>query len=175
MASIRLLAGHDVLFVGLKVGENYTGTAGNAEKRIIGNAGRHAGDLGDEGIDVFEQRAAAGNNYAFVHNIRAEFGRCHLKYAFDDLNDLAQVVRDGFGDFIGGNLDCLRIAASEIAALDADFLLIRLFHGRTDIDLNQFSSALADRQAMLFFDVIDDRLIELVAADADGLSAHDTA
>src|SRR3712207_9455941 len=57
----------------------------------------------------------------------------------------------------------------------ADLGLHLLLHGvgRADLELDLLRRLLADEQLVLALGVVDDRLVELVAADADGLRDDD--
>ena len=71
--------------------------------------------------------------------------------------------------------DRLRQAGDHVAAADLglDLLLHRV--GRADLELDLLGRLLADQQLVLALDVVDDRLVELVAADADRLRDDDPA
>src|SRR3712207_8440745 len=58
----------------------------------------------------------------------------------------------------------------------ADLGLHLLLHGvgRADLELDLLRRLLADEQLVLALGVVDDRLVELVAADADGLDRKST-
>ena len=62
----------------------------------------------------------------------------------------------------------------QVAAPDLGLLLLRQRVGRADLELDLLGRLAADQQLVLLLDVADDRLVELVAADADRL-AHDDA
>ena len=79
----------------------------------------------------------------------------------------------GFADLVAVDDQRLRHAGDEIAPLD--------LHGRDFVDgvgvadllLDDLGGALADQQVVLALDVGDDRLVHLVARDADRLRHHD--
>jgi hypothetical protein len=67
----------------------------------------------------------------------------------------------------------LRDAGDEVAALDLHRHDGAGRGGGADLDLDALGGALADQQVVLALDVLDDRLVELVAADADRLAGDD--
>ena len=66
-----------------------------------------------------------------------------------------------------------RDAGDQVAALDLHRLLGLEREGRADLDLDLLGGALADQQVVLALDVLDDRLVHLVAGDADRLGVDD--
>jgi actin-like ATPase involved in cell morphogenesis len=52
-------------------------------------------------------------------------------------------------------------------------MMVRVGDGAADLDLDVLGGALADQEVVLALDVLDDRLVELVAADADRLAGDD--
>ena len=71
--------------------------------------------------------------------------------------------------------DRLRQAGDEVAAADLGVQLLLERPGRAEGDLDLFGGALAEGEAVLLLDELDDRLVELVAADADRLAGDDAA
>ncbi len=69
----------------------------------------------------------------------------------------------------------LRQAGDEVAAADLGVQLLLERAGRTQGDLDLLGRALAEGQAVLLLDELDDRLVELVAADAHRLAGDDAA
>ena len=48
------------------------GAEGDAVERVLGDVAGHAGDLGQQLVDVAQQRAAAGHDHALVDDVRAD-------------------------------------------------------------------------------------------------------
>ena len=63
----------------------------------------------------------------------------------------------------------------EVAAADLGLHLLLERVGRADLELDLLGRLLADQELVLLLDVVDDRLVELVAADADRLRDDDAA
>ena len=82
---------------------------------------------------------------------------------------------DGLADLLGGGDDGLGQARDQVSAADLGVELLLERPGGPEGDLHLFGRALAERQAVLLLDVLDDRLVELVAADAHRLAGHDAA
>ena len=78
-------------------------------------------------------------------------------------------------DLLAREHDRLRQAGDHVAAADLglDLLLHRV--GRADLELDLLGRLLADQQLVLALGVVDDRLVQLVAADADRLRDDDAA
>ena len=71
---------------------------------------------------------------------------------------------------LGGEDDRLGQAGDQVAAADLGLLLLRQRVGRADLELDLLGRLAADEELVLLLDVADDRLVQLVAADADGLA-----
>src|SRR5690606_8781947 len=63
----------------------------------------------------------------------------------------------------------------KVAALDLDLLHFGAGEGQADIFLDHFGGGFADQHAVVAADVVDDRLVELVAAHAHGAGIDHTA
>src|SRR5437762_2547006 len=80
----------------------------------------------------------------------------------DGVADLGRAAHDGLGQ-----------AGDEVAAADLGVqLLLQLARGAKG-DLDLLRGALTEGEAVLLLDVLDDRVVELVAADADRLAGDD--
>ena len=71
--------------------------------------------------------------------------------------------------------DRLRQAGDEVAAADLGVRLVLGRERRAERQLDLLGGALAEHQAVLLLAEGDDRLVELVAADADALAGDDAA
>jgi hypothetical protein len=80
-------------------------------------------------------------------------------------DNLAQRFHQRLANFLFGDLDCLRHSGDQVSSLDLHGLDFVAGVRRSDRDLDQFSGALADQQAVLALDVMDDRLIHFVAPE----------
>jgi hypothetical protein len=91
----------------------------------------------------------------------------------DRLDDRVDRLLQRLADLVGVDDDGLGHAGHEVAALDlhGQRLLERV--GVADLDLDALGGLLADQQVVLALHVLDDRLVHLVAADADDLRVDD--
>src|SRR6185295_9705125 len=78
-------------------------------------------------------------------------------------------------DLVGRDREAARHAFAQVAALDLHLLHFGAGKGRTDALLDAFGSGLADQHAVIAADVVDDGLVELVAADAHTALPHHAA
>ena len=76
---------------------------------------------------------------------------------------------------LGGEDDRLRQAGEHVAAAHLGLHLLAQVEGGADLELDLLGGLLADRAACTPLDVADDRLVHLVAADAQGLRDDDAA
>ena len=93
----------------------------------------------------------------------------------DRIHDIAERLIERFAHLLRGDHDILRQTVQQISAADFHFADGRLRKCRADADLDRFRRPLADQQAVLFADVVDDRLIERITADADRLCGDNAA
>src|SRR5947208_8345715 len=118
-------------------------------------------------LDPLKQRAASSEHDASVHDVRGELGRRTVERLLDRIDDLRDGLLERAADLLAREHDCLREARDHVAAAD---LRLDLLPGRkrsSDLQLDLLGRLLADQQFVLALYVADDRLIELVAADAD--------
>src|SRR5436309_10070450 len=145
----------------------------NGGERIVGQDHGQARLLAEKRVEIPEQRPATGQHDPLVDDVRRELGRRALETDTHGLDDLVDGLEQRVSDLLVRDLDGLRHTGHEVAALDLHGLELRAGIGRADGDLDQLGGPLADEQVVLPLDVLDDRLVHLVAADADRLGEHD--
>ena len=96
--------------------EDDAGAAGDAGQRVVGDVDRHLGRLGDAPVEAGQQRAAAGEDDALVHDVGDELGRGLLDRVLDRVDDLLDGRLDGLADLVGADLDAARQAGQQVAA-----------------------------------------------------------
>ena len=74
-----------------------------------------------------------------------------------------------------GEDDGLRQAGEHVAAAHLRLHLLAHPVGGADLELDLLGGLLADQELVLLLDVVDDRLVHLVAADAEALRDDDAA
>ena len=106
---------------------------------------RHLGRLGDAPVEAREQRAAAGQHDALVHDVGDELGRRLLDGVLDRVDDLRDRRLDRLADLVGADLDAARQAGQQVAAAERDALRVPLARvGRADGDLDVLGRPLAE-------------------------------
>src|SRR5450759_2913731 len=123
--------------------EHFAGTERDAVERVLGDVARNAGDLGEQLVDVAEQRAAARHDHALVDDVRAELVRRLLEDLADRRDQLLERQLDGLHDLRRGNRDRSRQPGNEIAPANLHRELALEWQGRADRDLDLFGSPLA--------------------------------
>ena len=83
---------------------------------------RHLGRLGHATVEAGEQRAAAGEHDALVHDVGHQLGRRLLDGVLDRVDDLDDRRLDGLADLVGADLDAARKAGEQVAAAERDAL-----------------------------------------------------
>src|SRR4051794_7072305 len=126
-------------------------------------------------VEALEEGAAAREHDAAVHDVRGELGGRAVEGLLDRVDDLLGRLLQRPADLLGREHDGLRQAGDHVATADLGLHLLLHGEGRADLELHLLGGLLADEQLVLALDVADDRLVELVAADADGLRDDDAA
>ena len=115
-----------------------------------------------------EERAAAGEDDALVHDVGDELGRRLLDRVADRVDDLLDGRLDRLADLVRSDLDAARQAGEQVAAAEVDPADVPLAGRRgADRDLDVLGRPLAEVQVVLAPGVVDDVDVHLVAADAD--------
>src|SRR5215218_902347 len=159
----------------LELLERSAGADGHARERRFGAVRRHLGLVAQALVQALQQRAAAGEHDPAVHDVGGQLGRPAVERLLDRVDDLHERLLERGAHLLGGEHDGLGQAGDEVAAADLglDLLLERV--RRPDLELDLLGGLLADQELVLLLDVVDDRLVELVAADADRLRDDDPA
>src|SRR5678816_4511783 len=123
--------------------------------------------LGEQAVEVAQEGAATGQHHAALGDVGAELGRRLLERVLDARDDLVERVGERLEDLVRRDREAARHAFGEVAALDLDLLDLGAGKGRADALLDHLGRRLADQHAVVAPDVVDDRFVELVAADAD--------
>jgi hypothetical protein len=106
---------------------------------------------------------------------RRQLGRRLLEHGADRGDQLLERRLDRLHDLATGDRDRPRQAGDEVAATDLHRQLALERQGGADLDLDFLGGAFADHEVVLLADVGGDRLVELVAADAQRVRDHDAA
>src|SRR5712691_11279103 len=120
-------------------------------------------------------RAAAGEHDPAIHDVRGELGRRLVERRLDRVDDLDDRLVERAPHLLREEDDGLRQAGQHVTAAHLGLHLLAHVPGRADLELDLLGGLLADEQLVLALDVIDDRLVHLVAADAQRLRDDDPA
>ncbi|EGJ77410.1 putative cell shape-determining protein MreB [Streptomyces sp. Tu6071] len=144
-------------------------------ERVLGDVDRHPGLAAQPLVEAAQQGAAPGENDAPVHDVTGELGRALVERRLDRVDDRVDRFLDRLAHLARRDHDGLREPGDEVAATDLGVLVVLQVVRRTDGDLDLLGGALAEEEAVLLLDVLDDRVVQLVARDADGLRGDDAA
>ena len=91
-----------------------------------------------------------------------------LQGGLDRADDAGQGLLQGFENLVGVDGEAARHALGQIAALDLNLQHLVAGEGGADFLLNALGGGVADEDAVVAADVVDDGFVETVAADAHG-------
>src|SRR5919197_146009 len=147
----------------------------HAGQRRLGQVRWHLGLGAQPLVQSLQKRAATRKHDATIHDVRREFGRRTVERLLDRIDDLRDRLLESVPDLLARQHNGLRESGDHVAAADLglDLLLHRV--GGPDLQLDLLGGLRPDQQLVLALGVVDDRLVELVAADPDRLRDHDAA
>src|SRR5215472_14701531 len=155
------------------VGEHGAGAQGNRRQRVFRVGNGQPRLLGEPAVEVTQQRSAPRDDDALVHDVRRKLGGRALESDADGLDDRGHHLRKGLSHLLVGQLQRLRHALDEVAALDLHReRLVERVRG-SDLDLDLLSRPLADEEVVLALEVLDERLVHLVRCGADRAAVDD--
>ncbi len=155
--------------------QRHAAAARHAGQRVFGHQHRQAGFFGQQAVEVAQQRTAAGEHHAALGDVGAEFRRGLFERVFHRRDDLVERIGQRFENFVGTDGEAARHAFAQVSALDFHLLDLGAGKGRADFLLDGFGRGLADQHAVIAADVVDDGLVELVAAHAHTALVHRAA
>src|SRR4051794_25611209 len=147
----------------------------DARQRGLREMRGHLGLLAQALVEPLQQGAAAGQHDATVHDVGRELRRRAVEGLLDRVDDLRERLLERLADLLAREHDGLRQAGDHVAPADLGLDLLLHGSGRADLELDLLGRLLADEELVLALGVVDDRLVELVAADADRLRDDDAA
>src|SRR5690606_22149523 len=95
----------------------------------------------------------------------SQFRRRLLQRRLDRADDAGQRLLQRFQDLVAVEREAAGYALRQIAALDLDLVHLVAREGGADLVLDPFGGRFADQDAVVAADIVDDRLVEAVAAD----------
>src|SRR5579871_3434391 len=101
----------------LEVAEHLAGAQYNAAQRVVGDGHRQAGFFADALVEIFQQRAASGEDDASVADIGGELRRRPLKRDADRIHDGRNALAERLANFSVIDRDRFRHALDQVAAL----------------------------------------------------------
>src|ERR1700726_3346247 len=129
--------------------ENAPATAGHAGQGVIRHHDRETFFLGEQLVDVAQQRAAAGEHDATLGDVRAQLRRSLLERLLHGTHDALQRLLQRLEDLVAVQRKAARHAFGEVAALYRQFAHLLPGIGRTDFDLDALGGRLADEDAVV--------------------------
>src|SRR5215467_7426991 len=142
---------------------------------MVGDVNRHASVLAQPLVDTAEQGAAASHRDAAVHDVAGQLRRALVERRPHGVNDHGERLGHRVPDLRRRHHDGLGQAAHQVPAADLRARLSLGRVGRSHGHLDLFRCPLTERERILLLAEVDDRLVELVAADPDRLRGHDAA
>src|SRR6056297_2112726 len=157
--------------------ERLAGPERHAVGGVLGDDDRDAGRAAQQLVEVPQQRAAARHDDPAIDHVADQLGGRQLQHPADAVGDLLDRLLERLDGVLGADGDRLGKAVDQIAAAHLDLVALLALgeHGGADPHLDLLGGTVADQQVLLVADVADDRLVELVAGDAQALAHHDSA
>src|SRR5690606_23790981 len=98
--------------------QRLAGAKGDAVERLVGDGDRKPRLLAQRKVQFAQERAAARQHHAAVHNVGRKVGRRRLERGHHRLADLLDRLGERLGDLGLVDLDLLRHAVQKVAAAD---------------------------------------------------------
>ena len=155
--------------------ETAAGADGDARQGRLGEVHGHVRLVAQALVEAEQQRAAACEHDAAVHDVGGELGRRLVECRLDRVDDLVHRLLERVPHFFAREDDRLREAGQHVASAHLGLHLVLHRERRADLELDLLGGLLADQEFVLTLDVVDDRLVHLVAADAQRLRDDDAA
>src|SRR5438105_10573821 len=152
--------------------ENAPATARHAGQGVVRHHDREPRFLGEQLVDVAQQRAAAREHDATLGDVRAQLRRSLLERLLHGTHDALQRLLQGLEDLVAVQREAARHSLGEIAPLHRQLTHLLAGVGRADLDLDEHGGRLADEDAVVAAHVVHDRLVEAIAADACRSEEH---
>ena len=131
----------------LELLEAAAGADRDAGERGLGEVHGHLGLVAEALVEPGQERAAAGEHDAAVHDVGGELGRRLVERRLDRLDDLGDRLVERAPDLLGAEDDRLRQAGEHVAAAHLGLHLLAHVARRADLELDLLGRLLADRAA----------------------------
>ena len=148
---------------------------GDAGERTLGKMHRHLRLVAQPLVEALEERSAPGEHDAAVHDVGRQLGGRLVERRLDRVDDLRDGLLEGAAHLVGRDHDGLRQSGEHVTPAHLRLHLVREAVRGTDLELDLLSRLLADEKLVLLLDVVDDRLVHLVAAYAKRLRDDDAS
>src|SRR5689334_4695550 len=159
----------------LELLEAAAGADRHAGQRALRKVHRHVRLVTEALVEPVQERAAAGQDDAAVHDVRTELRGRLVERGLDRVDDLGDGILEGMPYLFGAEDDGLGKPGDEVAPPDLGLHLFSHAPRRADLELDLLGRVLPDEQFVLALEVRDDPLVHLVTADAKALADDDAA
>src|SRR6266581_7580070 len=164
-----------VRLVALQHLEMLQGEASAAHDRGLGfvhDEDRDAGVHRQETVDAAQQSTTAREHDAAVEYVGGELRRRFLEHAPDGADDESKRFLDRLCHVVGRHLEAARQPGNEVAPAYLGAQRLPHHDRGTDRDLHLLRGSLPDEQVVPALEVSRDRIVDSVAADANGMRDH---
>src|SRR5438046_1997212 len=134
--------------------ENAPATARHTGQGVVRHYDREPRFLGEQLVDVAQQRAAAREHDATLGDVRAQFRRSLLERLLHRAYDVLQRLLQRLQNLVAIEREAARHAFGEVAALDRELAHLLPGIGRADLDLDALGGRLADEAAVVAAPVV---------------------
>src|SRR3954447_18314249 len=136
---------------------------------------RHLSLVTKSVVEALQQGPSTRQHDPAVHDVRGQLGRGAVECLLDRVDDRLDRFLDRHPNFFTRQDDGLRKARDKVASADLRLDLLVERERRSDLQLDLLGGLRADHQLVLALHVVRDRLVDLVATDANRLRDDDAA
>src|SRR5690606_1559228 len=153
--------------------EDFARSSHHGRKRIIRYVDGQLDAVADHRVEAFEHGASAGKHDAALEDLRAELGRGAPEAAKDRRRYLRHRIAERLAHVLRGDGAYLRDAADQVSALDRHLEFRIQLDGASNLALDALGRPVPDEQVVVSLEVLNDGVVQLVAAHANRLVDHD--
>jgi len=152
----------------LELFERSSGTSDNCGERFRRDSDGESCFPSHELVETGQQRTTSDERHSACGDVRGEFRRCSLEHELDRLDDLCERPLQRGTHLLCVDDDSAQQTGREVASGDlGDGGNARACHRGADLEFQAFRLLLSDEEPLLVLQRGDDRLVEVVTADAN--------